>query len=140
MKTRYILVFVAISLSSIFNCVAAPKICSMSDAAFIEENIGNVETWHTFSVFYRQYKQCDVSALKYAFTQKIAYLAANDMGMKELKKELTNQPYLKLIIVNHLKSDSITSDEKNQILENLKQCVDKRLHICSDIKKALNSL
>lgn len=111
--------------------------CPVTEAALVEETIQQVETWPQFVTFYAQHKKCDVSALRYAFTQQVARLAANDRGLLGLSKMLSLHPHLKPKILGHLKSEAVSSDDRDQILKELQACQPRQKNVCRDVQKAL---
>jgi hypothetical protein len=115
------------------------KSCPPQKAQHVEETIQQIEAWSQFASFYSDYKNCDVSALRYSFTQQIAYLLVNDQGFSGLSKMLIKYPYLKPIILQHLGSEAISSDNRSEILKALQTCQSEQKEICMDIKKALDS-
>lgn len=120
-------------------CPAAGKSrpCSQQEAKLVEETIAQVETWPQFATFYAEHKGCDVSALRYAFTQQVAHLAGNDSGLVDLSRVLTQNPRLKPTVLGHLKSEAVSAEDRDQILKVLKACQPKQTKICQDVRKAL---
>jgi hypothetical protein len=139
MKIRREWFIFVLCFSASFTCAAASSACPTSKAAFVEEQLPKLATWDQFSTFYRKYKKCDVSALRYAYTQQIAHLTANDRGLTSLSKTLVKHPRLKPLILQHLKSETVTANDRDQILKNLNYCQTVRIQICRDVRNALNA-
>lgn len=111
MRIGIVLFLAVITFGLSFTSAAKPDSCQADEAKFVEENLQQLETWAQFSTFYSQHRKCDVSALRYAFTQQVAHLAANDQGMQGLAKMLAKHPQLKSPILRHLKSEAVSSDD-----------------------------
>jgi hypothetical protein len=138
MKAGIVLLVAGLAVGLSITSAATAGSCPPSEAAFVEENLQQVETWAQFSIFYFQHKKCDVDALRYAFTQQVAHLAANDQGMLGLSKMLAKHPQLKPMILRHLKSEAVTSDDRDQILKALDACQASQKNICRDVKKMID--
>lgn len=139
MKIRVAVCVAATAIGLCFPAVAKSHRCSQQEAQRVEETIAQVETWPQFVAFYAEHKRCDVSALRYAFTQQVAHLAGNDQGLLGLSKMLTQYPHMKPTIFGHLKSEAVSSDDRDQILNVLQACQPKQKKICQDVRKALES-
>lgn len=139
MKINVSLVVAAMTAGLSFTCLAKANSCPPEEAAHVEEAIQQVETWPEFVTFYSQHKKCDVDALRYAFTQQVAHLTANDQGLLGLAKMLTKYPRLKPKIFGHLKSEAISSDDHDQILKALDACQPQQKSVCRDVRRALDA-
>lgn len=91
--------------------------CSPRVAQYVEEKLDYLVGWREFSDFYSTYKNCDQSALSYAFTQKIAVLAQSAEAIPELGKEVRKSPVLRRAVLRHLASEAVSVDQANQIHE-----------------------
>lgn len=139
MKVGLISIIVGLT-SGIGNaCPATSGACTASEAAYVEQNLQSAETWSQFSRFYFLHQKCDVNALKYLFTQQIAHLTANDRGMLDLSKMLAKQPQLRPIVLKHLKSEAVTSNHREQILDALAICRVNQKVICREVKKMVDT-
>lgn len=139
MKINVSLLVAAMAAGLSFTSLAKSNSCPPQEAAHVEETIQQVETWPQFVTFYSQHKKCDVDALRYAFTQQVAHLAANDQGLLGLSKMLAKYPRLKPKILGHLKSEAISSDDRDQILKALQACQPSQKNVCRDVRKALGA-
>lgn len=137
MKISVSLFVAATTVGLGFPGLAKSNPCPPPEAAHVEEAIQQVETWPQFVTFYAQHRKCDVSALRYAFTQQVAHLAANDRGLLGLSKVLAQHPHLKPKILGHLKSEAVSSDDRDQILKALHACQPGQKNICRDVRRAL---
>ncbi|MGB4927337.1 MAG: hypothetical protein WBP25_12725 [Giesbergeria sp.] len=140
MKPGVVLLIAGLAVGLSITSAAKAGSCPASEALFVEEKLQQLETWAQFSTFYSQHKKCDVDALRYAFTQQVAHLAAKDQGMLGLSKMLAKDPQLKPMILRHLKSEAVTSDDRDQILKALDACQGRQMNICRDVKKMINSM
>jgi hypothetical protein len=138
MKANIALLFVELAVGLSIASSAVAGNCEAGQAALVEENLQQLESWTQFSVFYFQHKKCDVDALRYAFTQQVARLTANDQGMLGLSKMLAKNPQLKPVVLMHLKSEAVTSIDRDQILKALDACKKSEKNICRDVKKMLD--
>lgn len=139
MKIRVCICVAATAIGMCFPAVASSNPCLPQEAQRVEETIAQVDTWLQFATFYAEHNRCDVSALRYAFTQQVAHLAKNDHGFLGLSKMLAQYPHLKPTILGHLKSEAISSDDLDQILKVLQACQPKQKKICQDVRRALRS-
>ena len=139
MKIRVAVCFSAAAIGLCFPVMAKSNPCSQKEAQRVEETIAEIETWPQFVTFYAKHKNCDVSALRFAFTQQIAHLTGNDQGLLGLSKMLAQYPSLKPTILGHLRSEALSSDERDQIIEMLQACQPKQKKICEDVRKALEA-
>lgn len=117
--------------------VAKANPCPQFEAKRVEETIQQVETWPQFAAFYNKYKTCDVDALRYAFTQQIAHLAGDDQGLVGLAKLLARQPHLKPIVLGHLRSEAVSSEDRDRISNALRACKPAHKRVCRDVRNAL---
>ncbi len=138
MKIGVSVFVVATAVSLCFPGLAKPNLCPPPEAQRVEEAIQQVETWPQFATFYAQHGKCDVSALRYAFTQQVAHLAANDLGLLGLSKMLAQHPYLKPKILMHLKSETVPSEDRDKILRVTDACQASQKSLCRDVKKILD--
>jgi hypothetical protein len=138
MKVTAYFFAVSMALGLSATCQAGSSVCSAEEAASVEGAIQQVETWQQFATYYAAHKKCDVDALRYAFTQQIAQLTASDQGLSGLSKMLSTNPRLKSPIFRHLKSESITSDDREQILERLETCKPRQKSLCLALGRALS--
>lgn len=139
MKIRVCVCVAVTAIGMCFPALANSNPCSQQEAQRVEETIAQVETWPQFVTFYAEHKRCDVSALRYAFTQQVAHLAANDQGLLGLSKMLDQYPHLKPTILGHLKSEAVSSDDRDQIIKVLQACQSRQKKICQDVRKTLGS-
>jgi hypothetical protein len=139
MKINVSLLVAGVAVGLSFPGLAKSNSCPPQEAARVEETIQQVETWPQFVSFYSQHKKCDVDALRYAFTQQVAHLTANDQGLLGLSKMLTKHPQLRSKILGHLKSEAVSSDNRDQILKALQACQPGQKNVCRNVRKVLGS-
>lgn len=137
MKTHIYMYVAVTAIGMCFPALGNSNTCSPQEAQSVEETIAQVETWPQFVTFYAEHKRCDVSALRYAFTQQVAHLTANDQGLLGLSKVLAQHPHLKPTILGHLKSEAVSSDDRDQIIKVLQACQPRQRKICQDVRKTL---
>lgn len=139
MKISVSLVVAAMTAGLSFPGLAKSSACPAQEAKHVEETIEQVKTWPQFATFYAQHKKCDASALRYAFTQQVAHLTANDQGLLGLSKMLAQHPHLKPTILEHLKSEAVTMDDRDQILRMLQACKPGQKSVCRDVRRVFDS-
>lgn len=137
MKISFSLLVALTALSQCTLGMAKSNYCSQSEAKSVEETVQQVETWPQFAAFYSKHGKCDVDALRYAFTQQVVRLAANDQGLLGLASLLAKHPYLKPIILGHLRSEAVSLDDRDQIFKALHACQSAQENICREVKNAL---
>lgn len=140
-KTKFYFLCLALMLSQI--CFAGgqmPKLnrgCASDEAQQVEQAVSNVTTWREFEEFYKKRGMCDVSALRYGFTQTITKLTAEDEGLVRLSAMLRKSPYLKEIIVWHLRSEAVSQENANLIAEKISHCKAAEHVLCLQVKRAI---
>lgn len=119
--------------------VVANEICTSQRAKGVEEQLDLIESWQSFAVLYRRDGACDTSALSYAFTQAVAKLAAQSNGIEELSLSIKKSPWLRRVVLRHLKSDAVSQDDAARIATNVRDaCHPKhKRDLCRAILKAL---
>ena len=122
-----------------FTSAARSDSCLTDEATFVEENLEKIETWTQFSTFYLKHRKCDVSALRYAYTQQVVHLTASDKGLVGLAKMLAKHPQLKPAIFTHWKSESVSTEDRDQILKAVDACRVRQRNICREVRKILDA-
>lgn len=113
--------------------------CTAEKAKSVEEQIDSISTWDSFASFYALNRDCDVSALSYAFTQAIARLSADTDGIDHLAVAVRNHVWLRQTVIRHLRSEAVAREDADKILANLRAtCKHSReANLCGDIRNAL---
>lgn len=117
---------------------AASDACPAVRAKRVEEQLPNVESWATFVQIYEHDGVCDRSALSYAFTQAVAQLATAPGGLRAAAKSSARHPWLKAVILRHLRSEAMTEEDAERIASLAHQsCPPENKKFCSDVLKAV---
>jgi hypothetical protein len=115
--------------------------CTVDMAKVVEERLGAIESWASFVIFYKENRNCDSSALSYAFTQAIVKLAAQPKGVANLSIAVRKEPWLRHTVLQHLRSTAISKDEADMIIANTREScpsAERRPSgICLQVQRAL---
>ena len=113
--------------------------CSSESAKSAEERLSSIDAWPCFAAFYKRAGDCDTSALSYAFTQAIVKLAGQSNGIADLSAVLRGDPWLRDVVLRHLRSEAIARDDADRIIANAREtCPVSGASICSEIRQALS--
>lgn len=114
--------------------------CPPEVARTVEERLSEIETWSAFSAFYSAYGRCDRSALRYAFTQRIATLAQDPQALPDLGQAVRHNAPLRQAILRHLASESIPAGQAERIREGITQrCPKGDQPLCDAMSTALDA-
>lgn len=113
-------------------------LCDSATAQIVEEQLDSIRTWGQFANFYRTYSRCDRPALSYAFTQRIALLASSRSGIRELQAQIKQDPKLKGVVLEHLRSEAVSADQAEEIRRSVRsKCPRGAGHLCTEVLRAV---
>lgn len=111
--------------------------CPSKTAALVEQKAAEIDSWENFAAFYRQYAACDRSALSSAYTDAVVHVASKDEGLVGLSTMLKAHPKLRGVVLRHLRSEAITTDDQVKILKNTQVCGKTQRALCKSVADAM---